>query len=549
LAFEIYGPALRGDFLFDDTYLPFFNPEIAKAPLRQWLGVRPFLMLSYWINYQTAGLNPYPYHAVNIVFHALNSILAYMIVRKVLEFVAETAKMREVLAAFSGLLFLVHPVQTESVAYIASRSEAMSVFFFLSAFALFLYRKGAAIGWPRTVAVLMLFGIACTVKEHTTVLPALLLLTELCFNSGPTLVSGIRRNLRLYVPLAACGLLGLVAVWRVLSAAESAGFGIKEFTWYQYLFTQFRSVWLYLRLYVAPFGQNSDYDWTISRSITEQGSLFGLAGLLVLAVLAWRYRREYPLASYGFFGFLILLAPTSSIVPIRDVAVERRLYLPFICLLFVTVDLLRRWRTTPTVMAAMLGVICTVAAYASYQRNHVYAGAIPFWEDVVQKSPRNARAWFHLAYAQWQAGKCQEAVANYEKTAGLQPTPDDRLLLDWAHALDCADRPDEAVTKLRQAAKLAPGAHIYSQIGMIYGKRDRVPEALEALAMAEKLNPRFEMTFVYRGNIYANRGSFETAAREYKRALALNPANEAARKGLVLIEQQLSRQQQIGQVQ
>ena len=127
----------------------------------------------------------------------------------------------------------------------------------------------------------------------------------------------------------------------------TAGFRVKEFTWYQYLFTQFRSIWLYLRLYVFPFGQNGDYDVQVSRTIIDQGALFGLIGLLALGwpcvestVVSIRWPRS------DIFGFLILLAPTSSVVPIRDVAVERRLYLPFICLLFITVDFLRRWKTS-----------------------------------------------------------------------------------------------------------------------------------------------------------------------------------------------------------
>ena len=141
-------------------------------------------------------------------------------------------------------------------------------------------------------------------------------------------------------------------------------------------------------------------------------SLFGLIGLLALAVVAWRYRREYPLASFGYFGFLLLLAPTSSVVPIRDVAVERRLYLPFICLLLITVDLLRRWKTSRTVMIGTLGgCLRVLRPWLSYQRNHVWSSALAFWEDTSAKSPANARARFQLAYAQWQNGQCAAAVS------------------------------------------------------------------------------------------------------------------------------------------
>jgi tetratricopeptide (TPR) repeat protein len=117
--------------------------------------------------------------------------------------------------------------------------------------------------------------------------------------------------------------------------------------------------------------------------------------------------------------------------------------------------------------------------------------------------------------------------------------PDDRLLIDWALALDCVDKPDQAVAKVHEAMKQqGPSAHAYAVIGMVYGKRGRADEALAALAEAEKLDPQFEMTYVYRGNIYASRGQMPTAAGEYQRALAINPDNAAARDGLALAQSQ-----------
>ncbi|HYP07928.1 MAG TPA: tetratricopeptide repeat protein [Bryobacteraceae bacterium] len=532
VAFEVYGPALKGEFLFDDSYLPFFM--VGDGPFSQWMGVRPFLMISYWLNYKTTGLDPYPYHAVNVVFHAVNGILAGLVVRRVLAWTGETGWKREALAAFSGALFLLHPVQTESVAYVASRSEAMSIFFFLSAFAVFVYRRDTAASLGRAIAVLLLFGIACTVKEHTTVLPALLLLTDY-FVITPFAFTAIRKNWKLYGMIVAAAVVGLAAVAKVLAGAQTAGFKIKEFTWYEYLFTQFRVIWLYLRLYVAPFGQSADYEFSISRSIVDGGSMVALLGLVALAVVAWWYRRAFPLAALGYFGFLILLAPTSSVVPIRDVAVERRLYLPFICLLFITVDFLRRWTVARGTMIGILSAVCVVAGGLSYQRNHVWGSALALWTDTVEKAPGNARAVFQLAHAQWLNGQCGQAAATYERVSKMDKI-DERLLIDWALALECANRVDEAAAKIRQAMQAQPTAHGYSQLGMIYGKHARANEALEALAMAEKLDPRFEMTYVYRGNVYASRGEMPQAVAEYQRALALNPNSAQAQQGLAAVQ-------------
>jgi len=101
---------------------------------------------------------------------------------------------------------------------------------------------------------------------------------------------------------------------------------------------------------------------------------------------------------------------------------------------------------------------------------------------------------------------------------------------------------DEAIVKLRAAHAIAPSALIQAQIGMIYGKNSRSEEAMQALAEAEKLDPRFDMTYVYRGNLYAARGDYVTAAAWYRHALAINPRNDAARQQLPQMEAQLAAQ-------
>jgi tetratricopeptide (TPR) repeat protein len=538
VVFEAYQPALRGPFVFDDMYLPFYSQDFGQRSFYEAIrGVRPLLMFSFWINHQFSGLEPYGYHLLNVLFHFCTSLLVFFIARRLLEWAGTEGAQREWLSAFAGGLFLLHPVQTESVAYIASRSENLSVLFFYSAFALFLYRRSAAISWRVTLGILILFAAAATTKEHTVALPALLLLTDYFWNPGFSF-QGIRRNWRLYVPLLTAGVAGLVLVWRVLSTALTAGFGMKDLPWHHYLFTQWRAVWVYLRLFLFPTGQNADYDYEVSRTVFEHGAIAGLIGLLLLISCAVYFRRRYPLASYGFLAALLLLAPTSSFIPIQDAVAERRLYLPMIGLLLVVLEFVRRWKASRPALAATLAVVLMAAGFLTYQRSKVWSSEAVLWQDVLRKSPENARAHFHLAVVNYEQGRCDVAIQHYETIAKLKPV-DYRTLLDWALAEDCLNRPEAALEKLRRAAEFRKTAHVYSQIGMIYAKQKKIDQALAALNTAIEINPRFDMTYVYRGNIHIMTNDLEGAVRDYRRALELNPYNQVASRGLARVEARL----------
>lgn len=533
LAFQVYAPALHGPFVFDDTTLPYHLPNFSRA-LQAWIsGVRPLLMLSYWINYQWSR-EPFLFHVFNVVFHSVNSALVFLIARKLLG-TSDT-----LLAGFAAAVFLLHPVQTESVAYVAGRSEDLSVLFFLAAFAVFLYRRSAAASWKTAVVVLALFAAAAATKEHTLVLPGLLLLTDYYWNPGFSF-SGIRRNWRIYASLAVAGAAGLAFVARILAHAPSAGFGLKDLTWYQYFFTECRAFFVYLGLLVFPAGQSLDHDFPISHNILEHGAIFGLAGIVLLAGAAIYFRRRYPLASYGFLVYLLLMAPTSSFVPIKDPLAERRMYLPMIGILLVVVALLQRIRLDRRKLAPVLGAVAVVLAILTYQRNQLWGSDTALWEDTVRKSPGKSRAHFQLAHTYDAQGRCLEAVTQYAEAARLEP-PDYGLLVDWGLACDCAGQPDEAVAKLQQAAALDPSAHVYSQIAKVYAGHARWPEALVALAQAGKLDPNYAVTYYYRGGVEASTGDFAAAVADYQHALALgiDPAlAPAVSQGLAYAEQQL----------
>ena len=543
-AFGIFGGSLRGPFLYDDVYLPFVARHLESAPLKYWVnGSRPFLMFTFWVNNQMSGLDTWSYHATNILFHGLNTVLLFLILRWLIERTKLPREATRNLALFGAAIFLVHPLQAESVAYIASRSETLAVFFLFSSYALFLYCRNQGLRWLPAAGVMLLFALAQLTKEYAIALIGLLLLTDLMFpiefQDQPIPGFGsIKRNWRLYLLMALAGAAGGVFVLGTLSRATTAGFNVKEATPVEYLFTQFRAWWGYARLFAFPFGLNVDHDFPFTRSLADAWSWAGLLLAVLSIAAAVRYRRQFPLAAFGCLAYFLLLAPTSSFIPIADPFVERRMYLAMLGLILVAVDLVRRMQLEtkmPLVLAGIVGLLAVV----TFQRSALWSSEIALWSDAVSGSPNKVRPQFQLAFAHYTAGQCAQAVSGFERAAQLQK-PTNQLLSDWALALDCMGKPDEARAKFEELAKKHPSAYIYSQIAMTYGKQNRLDDALQALDRAAALDPNFDPIYSYRGVVYYKQAEFEKSKTAFERALRLNRDNEAARNGLALVNEHLA---------
>src|ERR1017187_1556734 len=541
VVFWAYGPAMHAGFLFDDTTQHFALPT-ASQPLSSWIGpVRPVLMFSYWVNSRISMEDTSWYHYFNILIHALAGIFVFLVIRRLLEWAGAEESSRTPWAAFGTLLFLLHPLQAESVAYISGRSDSLCGMLSCASFAAFLYRRSPAISWAGVLPVLLLFGAAVLTKEQAVALPALFVLTDFWWNPQPPLRS-VRGHWRLYAVLA-LGAAGAAALfWKLIvgaGAGSSAGFSIKDFTWYQYLFTQFRAIFAYVFNFLLPVNLNVDWDFPISRGIFEYGAIFGLAALLAVAAAAWRYRRAFPLAGYGYFVFLVLLSPTSSILPIKDPIADRRMYLPILGLILIAIDLLRRLKVERKLLALGAAALMVATALATHARAEVWSSPITLWQDTARQSPNKFRAHFHLAYAYQEEGRNDLAVAEFQKTAELSPPTAD-LLLDWGLAYDGLNQPEKALEKFRQAAAVQPSAHVYTQIGYIYAKRSAWREAMEAFDTAQKLDANFAYTYMYKGQVHLATNEPAAAVAEFQHALKLDSSLVPARQGLAMAQQRLS---------
>lgn len=530
---------MKGRFIFDDSTLPFGWAGGVELPLQAWIsGVRPVLMLSYWVNYEYSGTDTFSYHFLNLLIHVLSAVLVFLATQKILQHVTPDLKRRVLLAGFSAIVFFVHPLQTESVAYIAGRSESLSGLFVLAAWCVFLYRKRPAIAWRESVLVLLLFVLAAGTKEHAIALILLLILTEYFWNQGSFFAS-VRSNWRLYAVLAAGAVAALVVVARVLERSGSAGFGVRQFTWYQYFFTEWRAIAGYARLFVLPIGQTIDHDFPISTSIWSNGALLYLIALAAAVALAFMYRKRYPLACFGFLVFLVLLAPTSSVVPVLDPFVERRMYLPMIGLLFVIADVLnRRPLQFATWKLAMASVIVVLSA-ASFVRAKVWADPWSVWTDAVRQTPNKSRPYWNLAEIATRENRCSDAIPYLSRADSLFPD-DIAGLLAWAKVLECTGRPEAAMAKLQRAAKIAPSSGVFELQGLLYGEMGKLGLSKQALDLAVALDPSSATAYAARGVWFFGQNQFAAAAADFNKAVELNPRDQSSRHYLWLASTHLT---------
>ena len=513
VSFIAYLPALNGPFVFDDITLASFEQTGNWTHMLG--GNRPLFYVMLHFEHRLFGADTFPYHFTNWLLHAAVSLLLLGILRRMAALARLPERAGEIAAAFGAAVFLLHPLNTEAVSYISSRSEVLSLFFGFAAWLLFLQRREQGIGAGVGLAIIGLLALALASKEHAIALIGVLLLTDLLFG-------GLRRNLRLYLPLALFGAAGGALVFLRASAGGTAGFGTPGVSPLAYLSTQGIVIWRYVGLFFLPWGQSVDHLQPIAATAL---GFAGLAALTAVAALLWF--KAPRIALFGWLAFLVLLGPTSSIVPIADAMAERRVYLamPGLLLLLLPFLALRMRPSRAWVLAGVLAVLAAV----TWHRNGLWNSPELLWRDAIAGNPSNARAHFQLGHNLYTQGRCAEAAASYSRSAETGYS-DETLFVDWALALDCDGRPDEALAVVSRAGDASPAR--WATVGMIEGKRGRSTEALAAIERSLALGPRHDMTWVYRGNVLASIGRREEAIESFRKALSLNPENPAALQGL-----------------
>jgi tetratricopeptide (TPR) repeat protein len=535
----LYAPSFGGDFVFDDFSLPTQLASRAE-PLATWLsGVRPVLMFTYWLNDRLWGEDPLSYHVLNFLIHVAATGLVFLTLYRLFELAGWAARTKTVAAILGAAVFLIHPLETESVSYVAGRSESVAALFVLLAYTVFLYRAREAISWKEAVVVLALFALAVGAKENAVSLAGILALTDLCWPT-PFSTRGLRANWRLYALMAPGAALGAFAVLRMLATAPTAGFSLRTFTWYQYSFTEARAIFVYLRMSLLPYGQSVDHDFLPSRTIVDHGAIFYMAALGLLVSLAILARRKYPLSCFGLLLFLILLAPTSSVVPIADALVERRMYLPLIGLILIGCELASRIpQSHYTVARSGLAAALILLAGLCYERNRLWSRPDELMAAATLQATHSSRPLANLTDQLIARNRCGAALP-YLENASRQFPSDYWVELSWGRVLECLGRRDEAMLRLRRAAATAPNSKVYELIGLLYGEMSRSEEAGTALRAAVDLDPKSLTAHKAMALWCESVGNLGLAEHEYATILTLNRNDWKARFALERVRQSLA---------
>jgi len=581
LSFLIYSNTLEVPFIFDDTTKIQNNPhvritklsfkKIAKAAFNEYSAInRPVGNITFALNYYFHQYNLRGYHLVNITIHILTGIFLYLLIKTTLNIPLLNHKYDQsgLIAFFSALLWLAHPIQTQSITYIVQRLNSMAAMFYILAFLLYvkgrirqrrlatqnaqsetgvnkttnpssdnrktafrfplsaygLYFSGAILGW--------ILALGC--KQIAATLPFFILLYEWYFFQDLN-KDWLKRHLKYFVGMILLfGLIGLIYLEFDPWGKIKFYYDRQDFTFTERVLTQFRVVLHYISLLFFPHPSrlNLDYDYPLSHSlvdpITTLLSLCSIIGFLGLAGFTAKKNRLVSFCIFWFFGNLVI---ESSVIPLA-IIFEHRTYLPSMLVSAMTATLIFRYIKPKWLAVSVLCGITIVCSIWTYQRNSVWGDGVTFWRDCVEKSPNKARPHLGLGEALLVAENTDEAIVHLREAFRIKP--------DFAEAhfnMGCAllkqEKIDEAMVHLKKALKIKPifpDAQI--NLGDALVQKGRFDEAMVHLKEALKVKPYKAELHINLGASLVGLGKINEAIDHYREALRIEPDNADAKNNL-----------------
>ncbi|MCE5267630.1 MAG: tetratricopeptide repeat protein [Planctomycetaceae bacterium] len=539
-----YSNTFNVPFLFDDLSSVPNNPTIQRlwpiwTPLcppnhGEPVSGRPLVNLSLAINHAISGNEVWSYHAGNLAIHLVAALLLFGVVRRTFALPSMRERFGRAgtpLALAIALVWVVHPLQTESVTYIVQRAESLVGLFYL--LTLYCLIRGVTSSrpsyWYAGCVVACLLGMAS--KEVMASAPLIVFLYDRAFVAG-SMAEAWRRRRWLYVAMGSTWLLLGGLVLSTGNRACTAGIGTGINSW-EYLCTQFVAIVHYLRLSLWPQPLVFDYG---HRIIHEPRLIVPCAAVVAMlaaatAVALWRSPKA------GFLGacFFAVLGPTSSVIPVAtQTMAEHRMYLPLAAILAgITVGIYLTARRfghniarSPLVSRAvgvcMLAGVCVAFAVLTYCRNVDYRSDLAIWTDTANKVPWSWRPHNNLGLALAARGRVDEAIAQYEEA--LRQSPDmAEAHINLGVSLAGLQRIDDAIAHHREALRTQPyNAAAHNNLGTLLGSQNRLQEAATELETAMKLVPNDPAVRSNLAGILVRQGRSEDAIPLYECAIRLD---------------------------
>jgi tetratricopeptide (TPR) repeat protein len=442
----------------------------------------PLSILSFMMDYSFWGLNPGGFHLTNIIVHTLNGLLVY---RLLLRLHGE-----RLLALVAAAIFLFHPVQVESVAWISERKGLLSLFFLLISWECYCCYRDAekSSGWLVYIISLSAFLLSLMAKSTGVVFPLILLIFDWCFEKKESRARLLDKVLFIIIA-------GAFSAIEIFSEKGEGG-NLKGYhggsplaTFYTMLPVFCR----YLKLLIFPSGLNIEHLPPVYRS--PEGIVVGAAIILTgLSAAGFLLIRNNRKMGFWVVFFWVGLLPVSQFIPLAQMMYEHYLYMPIIgpaaLVGYGAVSLRDRLgKRYSNVLYFCLAVWLLALSVTSYHRTEAWKDTLTLFSDAATKSPGGFRVWQTLGEVQRYLGNNEASRISLERSLQLKQDSTDVL---WT-------------------------------LAELYSERGEFEKADDYLKKLFKINPRYVMGWATLGNVYLAKGNYRQAKEMYNRALLLQP--------------------------
>ena len=520
LGFTIYFNSLGGDFIWDD-----FNLIKGNIYIRNWSGLsqvftksicagigesstfyRPLQMATYIADYALWKLDPRGYHLTNILLHLLAALALYWFVKALFN--------NGILALFSSLLFISHPVQVEAVAYISGRADLLVTIFILISFLSYL----KFLQTKKIAAWMMMFCsfiFALLSKENALIFPALLLIYHYAFQK--------ELKIKQFLPLV--GVSGIYIGLRLIFMNTVFYDTPVETTFIQRLPGFFAALTDYSRILFLPFNLHMEYGGRLFSFLAPK-VILGFCIILFLLVCVLRSRNSNRLVFFSLFWFVIALLPFSNFYPINSYMAEHWLYLPAIGFFIILGNLFTSLYAKENSRFMALGLlICLLSAwsYLTIKQNAYWRSELSFYKRTLEYAPRSGRIYYNLGNLFCDAKDEPQGIQMYLKAIQIDPRYAEAYI-NLGRAYISLGKNEEGIKYCQIALGIDHNlSKAYYNLGNAYYNLKQKDKSIEMLEKSTKLNPVYIEAYNNLALEYAETGNIDQALRLWNKCVKLKP--------------------------